>query len=423
MSVVVLKENQDKAAGRRGARARRITEGSEGRGAGEDTDSEDELTVSEGELEWLEKDLGAVIAVEDPKAKTMDLLRAVQINLQDVRGRRGRRRTSRKPDRAGYRPLPRLEGDFRRMKRALAELDPQEYNSHSDADYEPGDEVEEVASTAASGHSGGGERRAGRLPHWVRACSMPEVFDPAAGKFVPVDRNYREENDPDYELPESDRVWESDVEEEEAEEEDIVTILVREAEEPLPDIQELEEGNSTPIVSPVKVTLTPAKEETEEGDVEVELEEDEVTLVDSAEAKAAGRKRNPSLWVQELLLTEQVEEEADGEYLRPPTCLDIDLDYDEYGHGDDEIPAEEVAGLAEDAATLLTPPAEYVAVWVKVPSVKERIAAAQEQHAAVQAEADARRARQAQEDTRQAQEENVKAESDAATTSTGGESM
>lgn len=55
-------------------------------------------------------------------------------------------------------------------------------------------------------------------------------------------RNYREENDPDYELPESDRVWESDVEEEEAEEEDIVTILVREAEEPLPDIQELEEG-------------------------------------------------------------------------------------------------------------------------------------------------------------------------------------
>lgn len=54
-------------------------------------------------------------------------------------------------------------------------------------------------------------------------------------------RNYREENDPDYELPESDRVWESDVEEEEAEEEDIVAILVREAEEPLPDIQELEE--------------------------------------------------------------------------------------------------------------------------------------------------------------------------------------
>ena len=43
-------------------------------------------------------------------------------------------------------------------------------------------------------------------------------------------------------MPESDRVWESDVEEEEAEEEDIVTILVREAEEPLPDIQELEEG-------------------------------------------------------------------------------------------------------------------------------------------------------------------------------------
>lgn len=88
--------------------------------------------------------------------------------------------------------------------------------------------------------------------------------------------------------------------------------------------------NSTPTVSPVKVTLTPAKEEAEEEDVEVELEEDEVTLVDSAEAKAVGRKRNPSLWVQELLLTEQVEEEEeDGEYLPPPTCLDIDLDYDE----------------------------------------------------------------------------------------------
>jgi len=459
-SVVVLKENQDKAAGRKAARPRRSTEGSEGRGGGEDTDSEDELTVSEGELEWLEKDLGAVIAVEDPKAKTMDLLRAVQINLQDVRGRPGRRRTGRKPDRAGYRPLPRLEGDFRRMKRALAELDPQQYNSDTDADYEPGDDVEEVettedegetteladssfgvsehgrrarrrtvtetsaASTAASGRSGGGERHRGaRLPHWVRACSMPEVFDPAAGKFVPVDRNYREENDPDYELPESDRVWESDVEEEEAEEEDIVAILVREAEEPLPDIQELEEeGNSTPTVSPVKVTLTPAKEEAEEEDVEVELEEDEVTLVDSAEAKAVGRKRNPSLWVQELLLTEQVEEEEeDGEYLPPPTCLDIDLDYDEYGLGEDEIPAEEVAGLAEDAATLLEPPAEYVAIWVKVPSAKERIVAAQEQHAVAQAEVDARRARQAEEDASKAEAEKVKAESEAASTSTSGE--
>merc|ERR1719509_344485 len=240
---------------------------------------------------------------------------------------------------------------------------------------------------------------------------MPEVFDPAAGKFVPVDRNYREENDPDYELPESDRVWESDVEEEEAEEEDIVAILVREAEEPLPDIQELEEeGNSTPTVSPVKVTLTPAKEEAEE------------TLVDSAEAKAVGRKRNPSLWVQELLLTEQVEEEEeDGEYLPPPTCLDIDLDYDEYGLGEDEIPAEEVAGLAEDAATLLEPPAEYVAIWVKVPSAKERIVAAQEQHAVAQAEVDARRARQAEEDASKAEAEKVKAESEAASTSTSGE--
>lgn len=93
----------------------------------------------------------------------------------------------------------------------------------------------------------------------------------------------------------------------------------------------------------------------------------------------------------------------------------------QYGLGEDEIPAEEVAGLAEDAATLLEPPAEYVAIWVKVPSAKERIVAAQEQHAVAQAEVDARRARQAEEDASKAEAEKVKAESEAASTSTSGE--
>ena len=50
--------------------------------------------------------------------------------------------------------------------------------------------------------------------------------------------------------------------------------------------------------------------------------------------------------------------------------------------GDDTVPPDEVAALVADADTTLTPPSEYVAIWVKVASAEERIARAKEQHEA-----------------------------------------
>ena len=203
-----------------------------------ESDSEEELSVSEGELEWLEQDLGSVIAMEDPKAKTIDLLKAVQINLQEVRGKPGRKKTMKKGDKPGYKQLPPQPSDFRRMKKMMLKFEAQGYDSDSDVDYHPGDEVEEVddtdgdVETSEGGDSsfcvsrdGDGEkkkRRArgntetsavsshankdvttnttlseenskeikkmGNLPFWVVACSLPEVYDTELGKFIPVDR-------------------------------------------------------------------------------------------------------------------------------------------------------------------------------------------------------------------------------------------
>ena len=203
-----------------------------------ESDSEEELSVSEGELEWLEQDLGSVIAMEDPKAKTIDLLKAVQINLQEVRGKPGRKKTMKKGDKPGYKQLPPQPSDFRRMKKMMVKFEAQGYDSDSDADYHPGDEVEEVddndgdeetseggdssfcvsgdgdggkkkrrargntetsavsshASTAATAISTSSEenpkenKKMGNLPFWVVACSLPEVYDSELRKFVPVDR-------------------------------------------------------------------------------------------------------------------------------------------------------------------------------------------------------------------------------------------
>ena len=58
-------------------------------------------------------------------------------------------------------------------------------------------------------------------------------------------------------------------------------------------------------------------------------EEEKVTLVDNGEVKPP---RKPLLWEVELFMTEQKEDYDEGqdpEYVPPPTCLDISLDYDE----------------------------------------------------------------------------------------------
>jgi len=423
-NVALLKENEGQKAGR----SRRSTccsddfQGSRRDSARDfDSDSEEELSVSEGELEWLEQDLESVIAKEDPKAKTIDLLRAVQINLQEVRGKPGRRKSLKKGDKPGYKQLPPQPSDFRRMKKMMAELEADGYRSDSDVEYYPGDEVDEVDSTddeeetteggdssfCVSGDGDGrrkknrargntvssmastvstsatalsvGESREnkkiGNLPFWVAACSLPEVFDPQLGKFVPVDRSYKEDQDPDYKLPEDDKDWLSDLEElDEVEDnlEEEIKCLIEEAEEPVS-----ESHRDVPVASPVKVTLTPAKENADEHE-NVEEEEEEVTLVDDGEVDAP---RRPLLWEVELLLTEQKEEddEKDLEYVPPSTCLEISLDYDEYSDG--EISDDELQALKVDQQTQPSVPSDYIAVWVKVDSPMERINQAKEEHA------------------------------------------
>ena len=143
-----------------------------------------------------------------------------------------------KGDRPGYKQLPPQPSDFRRMKKMMADLEAEGYRSDSDVEYHPGDEVDDVDSTGdeeettEGGDSsfcvlgdGDGRRKKnrargntdssavssmastvstsatalsvgdwrenkkmGNLPFWVVACSLPEVFDPDLGKFVPVDR-------------------------------------------------------------------------------------------------------------------------------------------------------------------------------------------------------------------------------------------
>ena len=79
------------------------------------------------------------------------------------------------------------------------------------------------------------------------------------------------------------------------------------------------------------MTLTPAKESSQEEDGEIKVEE-EVTLVEDKDKDSQVKSlKKPKLWEVELMLTEQTEEEDenDPEYVPPSTCLDISLDYDE----------------------------------------------------------------------------------------------
>merc|ERR1719420_1585901 len=424
-NVMVLKESQEvkKPDGRR---RRQSTERSEGakygvdtsgdedeprRSAGSDSDTGSEGGVSDGELEWLEKDIGTIIAKEDPQAKTLKLLAGVQSQLREVRGKKGGHKKKGivkvKSFRAGYTPMGNSEESFWRMRRLLASTDVG-YNSEEDPDYEPGDEVEIVrkprmmsetvadtsfTSGVASSEPGkkrtkrrdrldsttsGGsvgkrsdrvraESRGRKLPYWVRAVSLPEVFDPELGKFVAVDKAYYEAKDPDYELPETDvEIVESEEEDEELEK------LVKEALEELPD--ELKDGKHKlgKVISPVKVTLTPVKDG--------EVQEEEILTLDSDEDEIA---RKPlEMWAKELLMKEQSEEydsEEDPEYVPPSIIYETDKEYDEYSDGGDAIPKEEVENLLKEVKKPLEPPSSYIPIWVPVPSPAEKIARAKEQ--------------------------------------------
>ena len=96
-----------------------------------------------------------------------------------------------------------------------------------------------------------------------------------------------------------------------------------------------------------------------------------MTLVDDGEVKLP---RKPLLWEVELLMTEQKEnydEDQDPEYVPPPTCADISLDYDEviqnaalqyqaliqlfqFVDGETEIDSEELQELRLDMQVICT---------------------------------------------------------------------
>ena len=150
-------------------------------------------------------------------------------------------------------------------------------------------------------------------------------------------------------MPDDDEDWVSNLDELEEVEEDLeeeIKCLVEDLKQPVPDLQRFSTSieilfawrvltlyfihrEEPEVVSPVKVTLTPAKESSQEEDGEVKVEE-EVTLVEDKDGKVELLKK-PKLWEVELMLTEQTEgeDENDPEYVPPSTCLDISLDYDE----------------------------------------------------------------------------------------------
>jgi len=383
--------------------------------ATEETDSDEDVT--DGELEWLEKDLQTIIDKEDPQTKTLKLLKDVHTKLNITRGSKKQqlRRTGIKNLRGGYKPLQANSEDFWRMKRMLAKVEAY-YQEDNDPDYLPGMEVEQVtrprtiseADTSFTSATTNRSRRSRKsslasvstiaaskrdknsvvkrpLPYWITAISKQEKYDPELEKFVAEDKFYKEDNDPDYSLPNSDvEVSES----EEEEEEEDVSVLEAELMTVIP--EELKEGKhrETPkkVTSPVKVTLTPSKEGEQEPETEVvnlSTESEEIIEDDIDEVE-----RKPELWETSLLLTEQPDEydsEEDPEYFPDAVIVDPDLEYDEYPDGEDVIPDEEVKELLEDAGKdpESLAPRCYIPIWVAVESPAERIERAKEQLASL----------------------------------------
>merc|ERR1719481_212219 len=404
-NVMVLKESGEDVQRRR--RRRKSTEASAGADYHADTDpdgktdlsdAESECGVTDGELEWLDMDIGSMIKNEDPRAKTLKLLKDVQNQLGQVRGRKDgsgpMRKGLDKMFKAGYTPIESSSDSFWRMNKLFASVDAG-YSSENDPDYEPGDEVELVrgprrasgtsdsllgtssASDKVKNTDGNMDKRSDRvraessgktLPYWVRAISLPEKFDAEIGKFVPLDGVYNELRDPDYELP----VTDVDIEESEVDDLDCeVEDLKKEASEEMS--VELKDGKHwEKVASPVKIIVTPSKEGSEEVIDEV------VQLESETEGSV---KDTPVLWIKELVLNEQAEDYDSSEdpgYVPPSIIYETDHEYDEYSDGGDIITPEELKDLLGDQESF-NPPSNYISVWVPITSPAEKIARAKEQ--------------------------------------------
>merc|ERR1719369_2178972 len=376
-----------------------------------DDDDRPDEDISDGELDWLEIDIGTMIAKEDPQAKTLKLLTDVRTQLKSVRATKVSSKNGNKITfRAGYTVMANNSNSFWRMKKMLANLEAR-YNSQSDLDYEPGDEVEVVtrprqdSETAESSFTSMGDcsnsveerrrrhlistastgsvdKRSDRiraesggiqLPFWVRAVSVPEKYDPEMEKFVPIDKSYSEERDPDYSLPET------DTEVNDSEDEDVeLDILVKEANEEIPtELKEWKAKSGSKVVSPVKVILTPNKEGDEEP-------KDEIVTLDSEDEVLPKLTKDvtPKLWEKELLFTEQPEEydsADDPEFVPQVVIYETENEYDEYSDGGDVIPDDEVIELQKEQELPVIPPSNYIPIWIPISSPAEKIARAKEE--------------------------------------------
>jgi len=399
-------------------------------------------TVSDGELEWLEKDLENMIEEENSQAMSLNLQK-LKNTVAEVRAVTMEKKSSpreRRDSGLGSNPTtPRQDNgplkvgkspndskNFWKTKAALAIID-EDYRSSDDEDYESGDEISSIEipksrrlrrSTTSSSTSNTTNRKRERrntaatsdaelternlLPYWVRAVSQPEEYDENTGKFLPVDKYYVEERDADY-FP---QLTDDDHEEE------------PEAEAVSEDKTEEEGKTEKPEEGTGENLGTPPKEEKEnlEEELKLLLEEAEIDL---SEELLEGKHR-PSLTVkldtpEKIVVTdpsgeektEVVEQPAkqfkfwyQANYLSFVEGLKTDLDSDVESNQDPEyvppavifdddcdydefdpeekISEEELKCLEEEATMELYKAGNYVPIWVPVDSVKERVERARE---------------------------------------------
>ena len=100
------------------------------------SDNDNEEEVTDGELEWLEKDLETLIKEEDRKTNTRKMMKRTYFQMQNLR--RSKADTLKKNGiqnlRDGYLPMQPPNEDFQKMKELMAEV-VDVYNSDSDPDY------------------------------------------------------------------------------------------------------------------------------------------------------------------------------------------------------------------------------------------------------------------------------------------------
>jgi len=427
------------------------------------TSSEDEsegVAVSDGELEWLEKELNDLIVKEGPEARTHGFLINLKQNLSEVRATRSTSAKAKTPTRqrhdSGLGSNPTTPRDnlslkvgkrgadssvFWRTSAALASIE-EGYRSSEDEDYESGDEVHSIeisparkrrqstmssASTKStrnrnrkSSVATDGDSNVSQLPYWVRAVSLPEEYDQESKMFVPVDKYYNEEKDPDYILPLT------DYEEEEEQGQEIIEIDEKKEKEESengdgkgdsPKVEtEGDSAKSQPektekaeklevkecLEEEVKLLLKEAEEELDEAllegkhrESEKQLPTPEKIVVNKPESEGEEvveiitipePPRNYNTWLPrsytkflENLQVDLPEEDVhDNEYVPPAVIFDEDCDYDEFDP-DEVIPEEELTDIQKEFDYMkenlkmdLAKTGNYIPIWVHVDSVEAR---------------------------------------------------